>query len=157
MELFANMTTYFTGINSNPWWIALADMNNDNRLDIVSANTGTNTIGILLGNGNGTFAPMVAFSTVNGKLPPHSLAVGDLNNDHRSDLVVADNNDVVIVFLGRGDGTFKFINAYSTNGNSNPISITLADFNDDNYLDVAVANTFTNNIGCFSWPWKMER
>ncbi len=80
---FASVTTYSTGIGSTPWWVALGDLNNDNRLDIVSANTGSNTIGILLGNGNGTFAAVVTYSTVYGS-GPYAVAVGDINNEHKS-------------------------------------------------------------------------
>ena len=52
---FGGMTTYSTGVGSTPWWIAVGDFNDDNVLDMVSANKGTNSIGILLGNGNGSF------------------------------------------------------------------------------------------------------
>jgi hypothetical protein len=96
---FATMASYSTSNSSQPWWIALGDFNHDNRLDIVSANTGSNTIGILLGHGDGTFATVVTYSTVND-CAPYSVAVGDINNDNHLDLVVVGTADVVIIFRG---------------------------------------------------------
>jgi hypothetical protein len=41
----------------HPTQIALADLNGDGNLDLVSANTDTATLSVLLGNGDGTFRP----------------------------------------------------------------------------------------------------
>jgi hypothetical protein len=84
---FAAKETYSTGIGSSPFWVALGDVNNDNHLDIVSANMGTKNIGILIGNGNGTFATMISYST-GPVFQPYSVAVGDINNDNNLDIVV---------------------------------------------------------------------
>jgi hypothetical protein len=45
---FKDPTTFSTGTNSAPELAAIGDFNGDGRLDIVSANYGTNQIGILL-------------------------------------------------------------------------------------------------------------
>src|SRR5262249_18709428 len=116
---FATMTTYFTGSDSQPWWIALGDVNNDTVLDIISANKGSDTIGILLGNGDGTFAPTVTYSTGIGSTHL-SVAVGDINNDNNLDLVAASENGNVIIFLGDGNGTFIIWNVLSTDQHSMP-------------------------------------
>jgi hypothetical protein len=60
---FANVTTYSTGSGSVPYWVTLGDVNNDNRLDIISANKGSGTIGVLLGNEDGSFAAVVTYYT----------------------------------------------------------------------------------------------
>ncbi|CAF1186071.1 unnamed protein product [Rotaria sordida] len=143
---FSIMMSYSTGIGSKPWWIALSDINNDHRLDIVSANTYTSSIGIFLGNGDGTFATMISYSTgINSQ--PYSVAVGDINNDNYLDLVVANWQSSVIIFLGHGNGTFIMESILSTLGNL--FTIALADFNSDNHLDIAVANTVKDNVGVF--------
>jgi hypothetical protein len=143
---FTTMTPYSTGIGSSPYWVALGDFNHDNRLDIVSANKDSNSVGIFLGNDDGTFATMVPYSTVIG-IAPYSVAVGDINNDNHLDLVVTDYSCYVIVYFGYGNGSFIFWSEYFVGETSYPFSITVADFNSDNYLDIAVANTFINNVG----------
>jgi hypothetical protein len=45
---FLPQTTYSTGSGSNPQSVSVIDVNNDNKLDIIAANSGTNTIGVLL-------------------------------------------------------------------------------------------------------------
>jgi len=81
------MTTYSTGDDSFPQSMAIADFNNDNHLDIIVANYGKNTVGILLGNGNGIFMNQTT-QTTGDNSQPLSVAVGDFNNDNQSVIVV---------------------------------------------------------------------
>ena len=53
--LFAGEKIYPTGYKFAPQYIWVGDLNNDNRMDIVSANTITDNVGVTLGNSNGTF------------------------------------------------------------------------------------------------------
>ncbi|CAF5043191.1 unnamed protein product, partial [Rotaria sp. Silwood1] len=73
-----------------PWPVTVVDFNNDTRLDIVVANFGDNTVSILLGYGNGSFANQTTYST---GAAPQSVAVGDFNNDTLLDIVVANFGD----------------------------------------------------------------
>jgi hypothetical protein len=83
---------------------ASGDLNGDGRLDVVAANFGSDTVSVLLGKGDGTFAAKVDYATGSH---PNSLAVGDLDGDGKLDLVVASAyDDTVGVLLGKGDGTF---------------------------------------------------
>ena len=60
-------------VGSFPWGeIGIADLNGDGKLDIAVANSGSNSVSILLGNGDGTFQPPLSFATGNF---PHSVAV----------------------------------------------------------------------------------
>src|SRR3954463_4249494 len=45
--------TFTTG--STPFMVAVADVNGDNKADLVTPNTGAATVSVLLGNGDGTF------------------------------------------------------------------------------------------------------
>ena len=73
---------------SSPRSVAVGDFNGDGNLDLVSAIDAfqPSTLSLLLGHGDGTFGEQT-------ELPvspiPHSVAVGDLNGDGRSDLVAA--------------------------------------------------------------------
>jgi len=102
----------------NPISVATADLNADNKLDIIVANTGANNVGVLLNIGNGTFIPQVTYST--GSFP--SFATGaDVNGDGKSDIIVANTGaNNVGVLRNTGNGTFAAQVIYPT-GMVNPI------------------------------------
>jgi streptogramin lyase len=144
---FASQTTYLTAFDSLPQAIAVGDFNNDGQLDITVANTGTNKIGVFLGNGNGAFSNQTIYSTGSNS-NPMSIAIDDLNNDTRLDIVVANyGTNNIGVFIGNGDGTFAKQVIYSTGLGSHPVSVAIGDFNKDSFLDITVANNGTTEVG----------
>jgi hypothetical protein len=113
--------------------IATGDFNGDGRVDLASA---ASDIGILLGNGDGTFQTPVYYGVGMG-LP---IGTGDFNNDGKLDIVGSGNG--IAVLLGNGDGTFGLpVNSPTTSSVSPLTNLAVADFNKDNKLDVAVAMT----------------
>ncbi len=66
--------------------LVLADFDRDGDLDVAASDPDDNSVGLYLNRGDGTFAPVTAFPI--GHAPRH-LASGDLDGDHRLDLVVA--------------------------------------------------------------------
>ena len=89
-------------------FVAVADFNGDGKLDYVTANQGNNTIGVALGNGDGTFKAPTSISVA---CNPVSVATGDFNGDGKLDLAVAApgcsaGTNGVAILLGNGDGTF---------------------------------------------------
>ena len=145
---FASLTSYSTGIGSQPHSVAVGDLNNDNQTDIIVANYGTHTIGVFLGFGNGSFATVQLLST--GIACPLSVVVGHVDGDDRLDLVVANyGTQNIDVFLGDGNGSFARAISYSTGDDSLPWSITLDDLDGNRSLDIVVANYGTNTIGVF--------
>jgi len=129
--------------------VALADVNGDGKLDIVVANfygeSGTiASVEVMLGNGDGTFQPAIAYSV--GFYAAESLAVADVNGDGKLDIVVGSycgdaNCDVggVSVLLGNGDGTFQAPITYSS-GAPAAKSVVVADLNGDGKPDIAVTD-----------------
>ena len=89
---------------SRPNSVAIGDFNTDGVQDLAVANFNSDDVSVLLGQGDGTFAPQLRFAAGDG---PFSVAVGDFDADGRQDLAVANiNSDDVSVLLGQGDGTF---------------------------------------------------
>src|SRR5271154_672876 len=130
--------------------LVAADFNGDGKMDLatVTAATGDNyqeTVGIFLGNGNGTFT---AGNRYAGLFGVSNIGVSDLDGDGNPDLIVgfSDPNgfgpasgsaSYMYFLLGRGDGTFAGSVAYDTpTGLTTGPPFALADFNGDNILDI---------------------
>jgi hypothetical protein len=143
---FADQLTYSTGTDSVPSSISVGDFNDDNHLDIAVVNTASDNIGIMLGYGNGRFANVTMYSTGDSSVPV-SIAVNDLNKDSYLDLVVANwGTNYVLIFLGKGNGSFLGPKAYSVGYNARPQSVAIGDLNNDDMLDIVVANYGTDYI-----------
>ena len=136
--------TYSTGNASTPLGCAIADLNNDSRMDVVVANYDANNIVIFFGNGDGTFQTKVTIFTGSNSNPT-AVLIGRINNDTRLDIAVAyDGRSTVGVFLGNGNGTFQSQKTTSTGSSSYPSALVMGDFDRDNLQDLAVATTGKN-------------
>ncbi|CAF2748592.1 unnamed protein product, partial [Rotaria sp. Silwood2] len=145
-EPYAGITSYSTGSKSQPYSIAIGDLNNDGILDVVVANYGTHNVGILLGHSHGVFDTITTYSTGVGSAP-YSVSVADFNKDNQLDIVVTNSEtDNIAILLGYGNGTFVIGATYSTGARSRPCTVAVGDFNNDNIPDIAIANFGTNNI-----------
>ena len=147
---FQSPQSYISGGNSS--FVAVGDFNGDGIPDLVVVNTsfgfGAGTVGVLLGNGDGTFQAALTTAAGNG---PNCVAVGDFNGDGKLDIVTTNfaasgdryqtdivENDVR-VFLGNGDGTFQPAQVYAVDApDSHPTFVAVGDVNGDGIPDLAV-------------------
>ncbi|MDO7848991.1 FG-GAP-like repeat-containing protein [Hymenobacter sp. M29] len=139
---FGAYTSYTTGNNTEPRNAALADVNNDGRLDIVTGNSASNSVSVLLGQAGGGFAAPVLYATSGQNF---DVAVGDVTGDGILDIVAPSyaTNSVNVV-PGVAGGTFGTFTSYSTGSNSSSVAVRLGDVNLDGRLDVVVGNQNTS-------------
>lgn len=165
---FQTAATYGSG-GYQAFSVAVADVNGDGKPDMVVSNNcgaykpgsdcssgGLGTVGVLLGNGGGTFQPAVTYGS--GGYRPNSVALADVNGDGKADLVVVNScvnsncgtatNGSVGVLLGNGDGTFQTVATYGSGG-VGAVSVAVADVNGDGKPDLVVSND-CGSSGCGS-------
>ena len=136
----------------SPGSIVVADFNGDHIPDVAVANgvynSGAGSVGILLGNGDGTFQPVRRYKAGGY---PFQIVVGDFNGDGIPDIAVlsAGTYNKIHILLGNGDGTFRLSPGDLSVG-YDVTSIVAADFNGDGKLDLAVCDVITGKPGYVS-------
>lgn len=155
---FSPVVTYDSGSSPGGTGLVAADLNHDGKVDIVVTNgcvygnnCVTGGIGVLLGNGDGTFRPSVNYALASSSAS--GIALADLNGDGNLDVVTGGCgstncfglNGIVSVLLGKGDGTFGIATGYDSGG---PLAdgISVADVTGDGKLDVIAADTLTPSV-----------
>lgn len=124
--------------------VTLADLNGDGHPDVVAASAYAGALGVLLGRGDGTFAP-VSQVTVGGNHPAH-VAIADLNGDGHPDAVTANQFEGTIsVLLGRGDGTFDPSRDFPAG--DGPAWVAVGDVDRDGKADLVLAPNLDVLIG----------
>src|ERR1700685_2502557 len=126
--------------------IVAADLNGDGKTDLAVVNnssTGTSgSVGILINDGKGGFNPVVNYSTGSTSATlATEITAADVNGDKNLDLIVpqyggATPGTTVLIFLGKGDGTFP--TSKSTTVGYNPYNAAIGDINGDGKVDLAV-------------------
>jgi hypothetical protein len=157
---FQAALTYATG-GLEGFAVAAVDVNGDGRPDIIVGTdvpicaggrcTFPGSLGVLLGNGDGSFQPAVTY--LSGGFLPRSIAVADINGDGKPDIVVEnldcclEPDGVTGVLLGNGDGTFKTAVTYTLGVKCGGTSVAVADVNGDGQLDLIVTDQCTRANG----------
>lgn len=147
---FQRAVTYGSG-GGSPRFVAAADVNRDGNPDLAVANrcgvfagcSANGGVGVLLGNGDGSFQPAVGYA---GGIGPSSVVVADVTRDGQPDIVAAhpcNGNDCGVgsasVLVGHGDGTFDAATTYSAKGLGTR-SVAVGDVNGDTTPDLLAIN-----------------
>jgi hypothetical protein len=133
-------------VGAQPLGLAVGDLNGDGAPDIVVSNSGAANVSLLMQNpaSPGTFFAAVTRAVQEN---PRGVALGDLDGDGRTDIVVANqrlanlNTGTFSILLqsATAPGTFPTITNVSANNTT--MGVALADLNDDGRLDVATTGT----------------
>jgi hypothetical protein len=125
----------------------LVDLNEDGKLDIVTANHRQNSFATLFGDGRGGFSPGPATTFQPGH-DYYTFDFGEIDGDGHLDVVVVsrEHGDSlepgrVAMFRGDGKGAFKNATEQSLPVPTGPHFVTLADVNNDRRLDVVISHS----------------
>lgn len=127
--------------SDGPQAIALADVNKDNRPDIIAVSQDTDQINVFLNDGSGGFGG--GPDPFNVGAGPVAVSTGDFNLDGNIDIVTVngDSNTVTILF-GDSSGAFNGGRQDYPVGEA-PVGVAVADYNNDGKPDLAVLSDST--------------
>lgn len=134
---FDSATTFSAGSEgSAPASLALADVNGDGRLDVLTANRVTSDVSVLLGNGTGSLGRPRAFVSDE---QPEAVAAGDLNGDGLDDAVAVNSAGpppTMAVLLALPDGSGALTGVEDVLVLPNPMALAGVDADDSGIADV---------------------
>lgn len=126
--------------------LRLVDVDEDGKLDIVTANGRRNTIEILFGDGRGGFS-REAIVRLEGGQDLYSFALGDVDGDGHLDVVTASSPEPgrgagrVVTMRGDGKGSFNHASGSPLLVPPSPHFVALADVNGDQRLDIVITHS----------------
>jgi Bacterial Ig-like domain (group 3)/FG-GAP-like repeat/FG-GAP repeat len=156
---FRPVVTFDSGTSPGGTAVAVADLNRDGKLDLIvttgctySLTCPKGSVGVLMGNGDGTFRPSVNYALAGWS--DFGIDVVDLNRDGKLDVVVGGcgstncwgPNGLASVLLGNGDGTFQAASGFDSGGRLAD-GIAVADVNGDGKLDILASDTIDGSVG----------
>jgi hypothetical protein len=137
---------------------AFADLSGDGMPDAVTVYPNNPQASVLLGSGGGDFE-FSQYLDISQLSNVDVAAIGDFNGDGNLDIAIPGGGQVLI-FLGKGDGTFPQEGvSYSTGDGDNLVT---ADVNGDGKLDLVMGGcvligkgdgTFTQGKCAGNWTW----
>ncbi len=130
-------------IGQRAGFVVAGDLTNDGAVDLAIPNFTDGSISLLLGDGDGDFTRR---DIDLGRCHPSSLALGDMNNDGRLDIVaVCQGMRSLAVYLNGGGARFSSP-ARVYNVGAAPDAVAVGDLNGDGLTDMVSANLRGNSI-----------
>ncbi|HMF43083.1 MAG TPA: VCBS repeat-containing protein, partial [Polyangia bacterium] len=114
--------------------VGFADLDGDQRLDLVTAQIFGATVQVLLGSRTGIFAQPKEYAA---SYAPEAMALADLNGDGRADLAIADEFHVTVFLTGAG-GVLPSVKRYPASWS---LAMALVDMNGDGRPDITSLST----------------
>jgi hypothetical protein len=131
-------------VGTQPYTLAVGDVNGDGHPDIITSNRGDGTVSVLLNDGTDNFSSRIDYPVAGN---PADIVLGNFRGDSQVDIAVT--NYLVIggsvsVLLNNGDGTFAPAIQYATG--SLAAGVAVKDYNGDGFPDMVVANAGSGTL-----------
>ncbi|MEY2916896.1 MAG: hypothetical protein RIS73_610, partial [Bacteroidota bacterium] len=130
-------------VGNNPISISASDLDNDGKIDVIVANSGSNTISVLRNtttSGVLSFAPKIDYTVSNS---PVCIITGDFDGDSKKDIAAVSSlsdREFYIIPNNSTSGTINLGTVQNFNHsfglNNTYIYLQTADFNNDGKLDI---------------------
>ena len=141
---FANYTTPTFGVGNRASPSETADFDGDGNADLAVANINDNTVSVVLGNGDGTFAPQQTIAVGD---TPRGLAVLDFDGDGDMDVANTNyNSSNLSLHENLGNGVFSAMPTTLDAGIVSEWSLMAGDMNNDGLSDLVVASGGRNRV-----------
>ena len=127
-------------ITAAPTSIATADLNGDFYADIILGDSAGNVY-IYLGDNTSGIIGTTPTTIPTGAAGMNQFAIGDVNNDTYTDIVLPSaTNNTITILTGNAVGAPTLQASLPIDAYSEPFSAAIADMNNDGYADIITAN-----------------
>jgi hypothetical protein len=124
-------------VGTFPYRVVAADLNGDGMPDLATADNGTRSVSVLVGNGDGSFRKRVAYRTAGH---PADLAAADVTGDGKPELITASDGRSGLVSVLFNDGAGRFHRGHAYPSGAIAPAVAAADVNRDGLVDILTAN-----------------
>ena len=140
-----------------PYGIAAADVDGDGKVDLVVANSGTDSLAIFRNTSTSGSIDISSFGArvdIAASGTPIAVVIADINGDGKPEIVSANTSDSTLSVFQNNSTSGSISSGSFAAGvdfklNSEPESIALGDFNGDGRSDIAAANRNSNTVSIF--------
>lgn len=135
-------------VGGDPWNLAIGDIDGDDLVDIVVANSSSGSVSILRQAAPGSFLPAQAVATGG---TPYAVAIGGIDADARADLAVALQNaggGALVLLQDANQPALAFKPAIELPNGTGATSVAIGKLNGDALPDIVV-NGGTSGVAVF--------